>query len=92
MDWESRSISELIQSDGHCLFLPIDHGFSRADAEASGAGQDSPTALPYADGIFVTRGGYVSVSTLVSMCHHPQSIRRRQHGGQRLATRASPLL
>ena len=28
MDWGMKNrLSQLIQSDGHCFFLPIDHGY-----------------------------------------------------------------
>ncbi len=58
MDWglENR-LSRLIQPDGHCLFLPIDHGyFQGATRRLEQPGKTVAPLLPYADGLFLTRG------------------------------------
>jgi putative autoinducer-2 (AI-2) aldolase len=58
MDWgiENR-LNQLIQSDGHCFFLPIDHGYFQGPT--TGLERPAETIkplLPYYDGLFVTRG------------------------------------
>ncbi len=58
MDWgiENR-LSRLIQPDGHCLFLPIDHGYFQGPTrKLEEPGKTAQPLLPYADGIFLTRG------------------------------------
>ena len=58
MDWgmENR-LSKLIQSDGHCMFLPIDHGyFQGPTTKLEKPGETIRPLVPYADGLFVTRG------------------------------------
>ena len=58
MDWgmENR-LARLIQADGHCLFLPIDHGYFQGPTQKlEEPGKTVEPLLPYADGIFVTRG------------------------------------
>jgi len=58
MDWgmENR-LSQLIQADGRCLFLPIDHGYFQGPTyKLEEPGKTIEPLLPYADGIFVTRG------------------------------------
>ena len=58
MDWgmENR-LAQLIQPNGRCLFLPIDHGYFQGPTRKL----EEPRAtldplLPYADAIFITRG------------------------------------
>lgn len=58
MDWgiENR-LNQLIQPDGHCFFLPIDHGYFQGPT--TGLERPAETIkplLPYYDGLFVTRG------------------------------------
>jgi len=58
MDWgiENR-LAQLIQPDGHCFFLPIDHGYFQGPT--TGLERPDETIkplLPYCDGLFVTRG------------------------------------
>jgi len=58
MDWGKKNrLSRLIQSDGHCLFLPIDHGyFQGPTTKLEKPGETVKPLLPYCDAIFVTRG------------------------------------
>lgn len=58
MDWgmENR-LSQLIQHDGHCFFLPIDHGyFQGPTTRLERPGETIKPLLPYCDALFVTRG------------------------------------
>jgi len=58
MDWgmENR-MAQLIQSDGRCLFLPIDHGYFQGPTrKLEKPGETIKPLLPYCDAIFVTRG------------------------------------
>jgi len=58
MDWgmENR-LARLIQLDGHCFFLPIDHGyFQGPTTRLEKPGETITPLIPYADGLFVTRG------------------------------------
>ena len=58
MDWGIRNrLSRLIQPDGHCQFLPIDHGYFQGPTRClERPGETARDLLPYADGLFVTRG------------------------------------
>lgn len=58
MDWGMRNrLSRLIQSDGHCMFLPIDHGyFQGPTSKLEKPGETIKPLIPFADGLFVTRG------------------------------------
>ncbi|MCL4459760.1 MAG: 3-hydroxy-5-phosphonooxypentane-2,4-dione thiolase [Chloroflexi bacterium] len=58
MDWgmENR-LARVIQPDGHCLFMPIDHGyFQGPTTKLEEPGKTVEPLLPYCDAIFVTRG------------------------------------
>jgi putative autoinducer-2 (AI-2) aldolase len=58
MDWgmENR-LSRLIQSDGHCFFMPIDHGyFQGPTTKLEKPWETINPLLPYFDALFVTRG------------------------------------
>jgi len=58
MDWgmENR-MAQLIQPDGHCFFLPIDHGyFQGPTTRLEKPGETVRPLLPYVDALFVTRG------------------------------------
>ncbi len=58
MDWgiENR-LSRLIRKDGHCQFLPIDHGYFQGPTRYLENPSDTIKGLlPYTDGLFVTRG------------------------------------
>jgi putative autoinducer-2 (AI-2) aldolase len=58
MDWGMKNrLSRLIQPDGHCIFLPIDHGyFQGPTTRLEKPGETIQPLIPYADGLFVTRG------------------------------------
>jgi putative autoinducer-2 (AI-2) aldolase len=58
MDWGMKNrLSRLIQSDGHCFFLPIDHGYFQGPTRKLERPDETIKPLiPYADGLFVTRG------------------------------------
>ena len=58
MDWgmENR-LSQLMGPDGHCFFLPIDHGYFQGPTTClERPGETIAPLLPYANGLFVTRG------------------------------------
>jgi putative autoinducer-2 (AI-2) aldolase len=58
MDWGiANRLAKLIQSDGHALFLPIDHGYFQGPTRKLEEPRKTiEPLLPYADAIFVTRG------------------------------------
>jgi putative autoinducer-2 (AI-2) aldolase len=58
MDWGMKNrLSQLIQPDGHCFFLPIDHGyFQGPTTRLEKPGETIKPLLPYCDALFVTRG------------------------------------
>jgi putative autoinducer-2 (AI-2) aldolase len=58
MDWGMKNrLSRLIQSDGHCFFLPIDHGYFQGPTSClEKPGETIKPLLPYCDALFVTRG------------------------------------
>ena len=58
LDWGMRNrLSRLVKPDGHCQFLPIDHGYFQGPTRCLERPQDTVRELlPYADGLFVTRG------------------------------------
>lgn len=58
MDWGMKNrLSQLIQSDGHCLFLPIDHGYFQGPTrKLEKPGETIKPILSYCDALFVTRG------------------------------------
>jgi putative autoinducer-2 (AI-2) aldolase len=50
-------LSKLIQADGKCFFLPIDHGyFQGPTASLEKPAETIKPLLPYCDALFVTRG------------------------------------
>ncbi|MCK5783303.1 MAG: 3-hydroxy-5-phosphonooxypentane-2,4-dione thiolase [Desulfobacterales bacterium] len=58
MDWgmENR-LGRLIQPDGHCFFLPIDHGYFQGPTrKLEKPWETIKPLISYADGLFVTRG------------------------------------
>lgn len=58
MEWgmENR-MSQLIQSDGRCFFLPIDHGYFQGPTSClERPGETIKPLLQYCDALFVTRG------------------------------------
>jgi putative autoinducer-2 (AI-2) aldolase len=58
MDWGMKNrMSQLIQSDGRCFFLPIDHGYFQGPTTClERPGKTIEPLLPYCDALFVTRG------------------------------------
>lgn len=58
MDWGMKNrLSKLIQKDGHCFFLPIDHGYFQGPTRAlEEPAKTIKPLLPYCDALFVTRG------------------------------------
>ena len=58
MDWGMKNrMSQLIQPDGHCFFLPIDHGYFQGPTQRlEKPGETIKPLLPYCDALFVTRG------------------------------------
>ena len=58
MEWGMKNrIAQLVKQDGHCLFLPIDHGYFQGPTrKLEKPGETIRPLLPYCDAIFVTRG------------------------------------
>jgi len=58
MEWGmANRMAQLIQSDGHALFLPIDHGYFQGPTrKLEEPGETIEPLLPYADALFITRG------------------------------------
>lgn len=58
MDWGIKNrLSRLFQDDGHCFFLPIDHGYFQGPTRClEKPGETIKPLLPYCDALFVTRG------------------------------------
>ena len=58
MDWGmANRMAKLIQPDGHCMFLPIDHGYFQGPTrKLEQPGKTIEPLLPYSDALFVTRG------------------------------------
>lgn len=58
MDWGMQNrLAQVIQSDGHCFFLPIDHGYFQGPTrKLEKPGETIKPLIPYADALFVTRG------------------------------------
>jgi len=58
MNWGMKNrLSQLIQPDGHCFFLPIDHGYFQGPTTClERPGETIKPLLPYCDALFVTRG------------------------------------
>jgi len=58
LDWGMKNrLARLVKPDGHCQFLPIDHGYFQGPTRClERPGETIRELLPYADGLFVTRG------------------------------------
>ncbi len=58
MDWGMKNrLAQLIQPDGHCFFMPIDHGyFQGPTSKLEKPGETVKPLLKYSDALFVTRG------------------------------------
>ena len=63
MDWGMKNrMAQLIQPDGHCLFMPIDHGyFQGPTSKLERPWETVKPLLPYCDAVFCTRGVLRSV-------------------------------
>jgi 3-hydroxy-5-phosphonooxypentane-2,4-dione thiolase len=63
MDWGIKNrLSQLIQPDGRCFFLPIDHGYFQGPTRClEKPGETIKPLLAYCDALFVTRGVLRSV-------------------------------
>jgi len=75
MDWgiENR-LSRLIKEDGRCQFLPIDHGYFQGPTSSLEKPSETIKGLlPYADGLFVTRG--IIRSSIPPNCQTPIILR-----------------
>ena len=75
MDWgiENR-LSRLIKKDGRCQFLPIDHGYFQGPTRCLEKPSETIKGLlPYADGLFVTRG--ILRSSVPPNCQTPIILR-----------------
>ncbi len=83
MDWGIKNrLSQLIQPDGHCFFLPIDHGYFQGPTRClEEPGETIKPLLKFCDGLFVTRGALRS-------CVDPQNTKPiilRVSGGTSMA-------
>jgi putative autoinducer-2 (AI-2) aldolase len=58
MDWGMQNrLAQLIQADGRCLFLPVDHGYFQGPVrKLENPRKTLEPLLPYTDAIFITRG------------------------------------
>ena len=58
MEWGmANRLGQLIQPDGHALFLPVDHGYFQGPTRKLEEPRETFTPLlPHCDGLFVTRG------------------------------------
>ncbi|MFC1934388.1 3-hydroxy-5-phosphonooxypentane-2,4-dione thiolase [Chloroflexota bacterium] len=58
MEWGmANRMAQLIQPDGHALFLPVDHGYFQGPTRKLEEPRKTiEPLLPYADAIFITRG------------------------------------
>jgi len=58
MDWGMKNrLAQVMKGDGHCLFLPIDHGYFQGPTrKLEKPGETIRPLLPYCDALFVTRG------------------------------------
>ena len=58
MDWGmANRMAQLIQSDGKCMFLPVDHGYFQGPTRnLERPGETIAPLLPYSDALFATRG------------------------------------
>jgi len=58
MDWGMQNrLAQLIQADGRCLFLPVDHGYFQGPVKKlENPRKTLEPLLPYTDAIFITRG------------------------------------
>jgi len=75
MEWGmANRMAQLIQQDGHCLFLPVDHGYFQGPTrKLEEPRKTCEPLMPYADAIFITRG--VLRSSIDPDCAKPVILR-----------------
>lgn len=58
MDWGKKNrLAQVIKADGHCFFMPIDHGYFQGPTSClEKPGETVKPLLRYADALFCTRG------------------------------------
>ena len=58
MDWGMKNrLAQIIKPDGHCFFMPIDHGyFLGPTSKLEKPGETIKSIVRYSDALFVTRG------------------------------------
>lgn len=58
MEWGmANRLAQLIQRDGHCLFMPVDHGYFQGPTRKLEEPRKTiEPLLPYSDALFITRG------------------------------------
>ena len=58
MNWGMKNrLAQVIKEDGHCFFMPIDHGYFQGPTSClERPGETIEPLLPYYDALFVTRG------------------------------------
>ncbi len=58
MDWGMQNrLAQLVQADGRCLFLPVDHGYFQGPvSKLENPRKTLEPLLLYADALFITRG------------------------------------
>ena len=58
MDWGMQNrLARVTKSDGHCFFLPIDHGYFQGPTrKLEKPAETIKPLIPYVDALFVTRG------------------------------------
>ncbi|MDP6348075.1 MAG: 3-hydroxy-5-phosphonooxypentane-2,4-dione thiolase [Dehalococcoidia bacterium] len=58
MDWGmANRLAQLIQPDGRCVFMPVDHGYFQGPTrDLEQPGRTLEPLLPYTDAVFITRG------------------------------------
>ena len=84
MDWGmSNRMAQLIQPNGHAMFLPIDHGYFQGPTRnLERPGKTAEPLLPYADALFATRGVLrASIDPAKNQTHRAKGLGGHQHGG-----------
>jgi 3-hydroxy-5-phosphonooxypentane-2,4-dione thiolase len=58
MEWGmANRLAQLVQRDGHCLFMPVDHGYFQGPTRCLEQPRKTlEPILPYCDALFITRG------------------------------------
>ena len=58
MDWGMKNrLNRLFKEDGHCFFLPVDHGYFQGPTHClEKPAETIKPLIPYCDALFVTRG------------------------------------